>query len=201
MSSIPPPGPPQDWQPGGQPPMGQQPPPPPIGYQPAPMPQGMPGQSVMPASAYASWGQRFAAYLLNALPIFAIYVVGVILAGILGRIVGILGGLVLLVTWLAALGVAFYTFYLEGEGQSPGKAIMGIRVISEQTGSKIGGGMGIGRMFVHMVDSLACYVGWLFPLWDSKRQTFADKILHTIVVPGPKEDFATAYKRLIPKFG
>jgi uncharacterized RDD family membrane protein YckC len=139
-----------------------------------------------------------AAYLLNALPGFAIYVVGIILATVLGKIAGVLGGLVLLATWLAALATAFYTFYLEGEGQSPGKAIMGIRVINEQTGNKIGGGMGIARQFVHMVDALPCYIGFLLPLWDAKRQTFADKILNTVVVPGPKAEFMDAYKKLIP---
>jgi len=25
--------------------------------------------------------------------------------------------------------------------------------------------------------------GWLFPIWDAKRQTFADKIISTVVVP------------------
>jgi uncharacterized RDD family membrane protein YckC len=154
----------------------------------------------MPAVAsgsYASWGQRVAAALLNALPGIAIYIVGGIVATILGKIAGVLGGLALLVTWLAAVATAFYTYYLEGEGQSPGKAIMGIRVINEQTGNKIGGGMGIARQFVHIVDS-PCLIGYLFPLWDAKRQTFADKILNTVVVPGPKAEFMDAYKKLIP---
>jgi uncharacterized RDD family membrane protein YckC len=165
------------------------------------MQQGMPGQPAMTASAYASWGQRFAAYLINVIPILAIYIVGFILSAILGKIAGILGGLALLVTWLAAMAAAFYSLYLDGEGQSPGKAVMGIRVISEQTGRNIGGGMGIARQFVHVLDALPCYVGFLFPLWDAKRQTFADKVLNTVVVPGPKEDMATAFKRLIPKNG
>jgi hypothetical protein len=25
--------------------------------------------------------------------------------------------------------------------------------------------------------------GWLFPIWDAKRQTFADKIISTVVIP------------------
>ena len=155
----------------------------------------------MPVSAhgsYASWGQRFAAYVLNILPGIAIYIVGGIVAVILGKIAGVLGGLALLLTWLAAIATSFYILYLEGEGQSPGKAIMGIRVINEQTGDKIGGGMGIARQFVHVIDALPCYIGFLFPLWDAKRQTFADKILHTVVVPGPKAEFMDAYKKLIP---
>ena len=33
-------------------------------------------------------------------------------------------------------------------------------------------------------STAACYLGWLFQIWDRpKRQTFADKIMHTIVVP------------------
>jgi hypothetical protein len=36
------------------------------------------------------------------------------------------------------------------------------------------------------LDSLACYVGWLWPIWDSKRQTFADKIMKTVVVRQPR---------------
>jgi uncharacterized RDD family membrane protein YckC len=188
MSSVPPPPP--------------GPPGPPPGYQPPPPGQpGVPGHGVMPANAYASWGQRFAAYLLNALPGIAIYIVGFILAGILGLIADVLGGLMILVTVLAAVAATFYIYFLDGQSQSPGKAIMGIRVINEQTGQPIGGGMGIGRVFVHIVDSIPCYIGWLFPLWDAKRQTFADKILNTVVVPGPKAEFMDAYKKLIPTKG
>lgn len=33
------------------------------------------------------------------------------------------------------------------------------------------------------MDSLACIIGWLFPVRDAKRQTFADKILGTVVIP------------------
>jgi hypothetical protein len=33
------------------------------------------------------------------------------------------------------------------------------------------------------VDTIICYIGWLFPLWDAKRQTIADKIMSTVCVP------------------
>jgi hypothetical protein len=32
-------------------------------------------------------------------------------------------------------------------------------------------------------DELICYVSWLFPLWDAKRQTLVDKIVKTMVIP------------------
>ncbi len=43
-------------------------------------------------------------------------------------------------------------------------------------------GAAIGRAFVHIVDSIPCDIGYLWPLWDSKNQTFADKIMGTVVV-------------------
>ena len=40
------------------------------------------------------------------------------------------------------------------------------------------------RDLVHILDGVA-YVGYLWPLWDDKRQTFADKIMRTIVIDLP----------------
>jgi uncharacterized RDD family membrane protein YckC len=58
----------------------------------------------------------------------------------------------------------------------------GTRLIHQQTGQPIGGGAGIGRAFVHILDGIPCYLGYLWPLWDAKKQTFADKIMSTVVV-------------------
>ncbi len=50
--------------------------------------------------------------------------------------------------------------------------------------------MGVVRTIAHIVDSIICYIGWLFPLWDAQRQTLADKIVKTVVLTGqPKETF------------
>jgi hypothetical protein len=58
----------------------------------------------------------------------------------------------------------------------------GTKLVSATTGQSIGGGMGFGRAVVHILDGLPCYLGYLWPLWDSKRQTFADKIIGTYVL-------------------
>ena len=58
----------------------------------------------------------------------------------------------------------------------------GVKLVKEVTGQPIGMGMAFVRDLAHIVDSLICYVGWLFPLWDAKRQTLADKMLGTVVV-------------------
>ena len=35
-----------------------------------------------------------------------------------------------------------------------------------------------------MPNRLICFLGWLLPLVDAKRQTIADKVLNTYVVAG-----------------
>ena len=86
--------------------------------------------------------------------------------------------------YLAALAFWLYNrCVLAGRGQSLGKRAMKIKLVSEETGEPIGTLMAFVRDICHILDSLACYIGWLFPLWDAKRQTFADKIMRTVVVP------------------
>jgi uncharacterized RDD family membrane protein YckC len=57
-----------------------------------------------------------------------------------------------------------------------------VKLIKEETGQPIGGGMGIARYFVHILDSLPLYLGWLAPLVTAKKQTIADMVLGTVVI-------------------
>ena len=142
-----------------------QPPPPPQFGQPAATPQWT-------GPPLASWGQRAAAALID-------YIGPGIVIGIIFRISTALG----LILDLAFLAFVIWNLVQQGNtGQTVGKKQMGIRLLREQDGQVVGPGLSIGRAFVHIVDSLPCYIGWLFPLWDAKRQTLADKILHTVVV-------------------
>jgi uncharacterized RDD family membrane protein YckC len=58
-----------------------------------------------------------------------------------------------------------------------------MKLVSEQTGQPIGALNAFLRDICHFVDGIICYVGFLFPLWDAKRQTLADKIMKTVVIP------------------
>ena len=139
----------------------------------------------------AEWGQRVVAYLLDAASILVIIIVGIIISVILGAVSNTLGFLVGLIVYAFAVVAGLYLGYLNGAtGQSPGKALTGLKVISEETGQVIGGGMGIVRQIAHFLDSVICYIGWFFPLWDPKKQTIADKVMKTVVVTGaPKKPF------------
>lgn len=160
-------------------------PPAPPGAPPTGAPAGGPGSAGAPGAPgqLAEWPQRVAATLLDFIPLFV--------AGVFFSISSTLGTLL----YLVALAWILYQSYLNGEtGQSFGKRVIGIKIIGEQTGQPIGGGMGIARYFIHFVDSI-CLIGYLFPLWDPKKQTFTDKILTTVVVAGiPKQEIGDAIK-------
>ena len=130
----------------------------------------------------ASWGDRVVATLIDAVAVLAGYIVVWILAAIIGVISDALGTLVLVLGYLVLSVYSFYLGYLEGEtGQSPGKAITGLKVVRSTDGQLIGGGMGIVRKLAHVLDSI-CLIGYLFPLFDPMKQTFADKIMTTVVL-------------------
>ena len=71
-------------------------------------------------------------------------------------------------------------------GYTIGRGVAGCKLVKESTGETIGMGMAFVRDIAHIVDSIICYVGWLFPLWDNKRQTIADKIMSTVVLAQPQ---------------
>ena len=66
-------------------------------------------------------------------------------------------------------------------GQSLGKSVAGIRLVSASTGGPVGATAALGRERAHIWDWLIS-IGFLWPLWDAKGQTFADKISGTVVV-------------------
>ena len=127
------------------------------------------------ASPYASWLQRVGAYLIDVAPI-------VILEIIFSRVL-VLYVLIL----IASLGWTIYNrWYQAGTtGQSLGKKVLKLRLVSEETGQPIGMLMAFVRVICHIIDSVICFIGYLFPLWDAKRQTIADKIVKTVVIPAP----------------
>ena len=71
--------------------------------------------------------------------------------------------------------------YRQGrKGSTIGKRMLKFQVVREKNGQPIGFFRSIARQFAHIVDSAILYIGYLFPLWDPKRQTLADKIMGTV---------------------
>jgi|CXWL01.1.fsa_nt_gi uncharacterized RDD family membrane protein YckC len=149
--------------------------------------------------SYASWGARVGGYILNGL--------SAVLFGLPAMISFFAGpreyqectiddepGLCKLPTssgWaifavLAAVGViAFFVMYFRGvgsKGQFWGHRAAGVRIVDANTGGPIGFWKAVLRQFLHALDGSLCGLGFLWPLWDAKKQTFADKIVGTVSI-------------------
>ncbi len=145
-------------------------------------PMGAPGMGGMPP--LANWGQRVGAYLLDLLimlgPFYAL--MGLVAAVGDSEDPGALGVLPIL-GFIYLVFMLFFQVHKEGKtGQTIGKKVLGISLHREADGSTLGFGMAFVRKLAHFLDSAACYLGWLWPLWDEKNQTFADKVCSTVVI-------------------
>ena len=178
----------------GQPTVGTAPghPPGPVGYG----PQAHPAGYALPLRTdYAVWGKRVGAMLIDYIPTYVgliIFCVGYVLwivsiAQSTGSTVDLTGGAVPMIVGTAIMlagmvWTVYNRWFVAGRtGQSLGKRVTHIKLLSELTDAPIGPMNAFIRDLVHILDGFA-YVGYLWPLWDEKRQTFADKIMRTIVV-------------------
>jgi uncharacterized RDD family membrane protein YckC len=180
--------------------MADPPPPPPMGTGYPPPAQPVQG---LPTEAYTSWFTRVMAWLVDSIPIFVLQGIGyALLLGTqetacitdiseyrLGEscptVASTLGQLSVAITSILVLAYVIWNYgYRQGTtGSSIGKSLLKFKVVSEKTGQPIGFGMSIVRQLAHIIDAAICYIGYLFPLWDAKRQTIADKLISTVCLP------------------
>ena len=164
------------------------------------VPAGGPGYAA--PIPFASWIQRVGGYIIDmlvALPGYAVIMIGAFMmpaamtttvdangqidtgtnSGVTGAALG-----VMLIGYILVFALLIWNRYFRmgRTGWSLGKQALGIRLLAERTGQPMGAGMAFVRDLAHVLDSLACYIGWLWPLWDQKRQTFADKLCSTVVI-------------------
>lgn len=154
-----------------------QPPPPPsqVPQSQVPQPPGAPAPSGnIPRGPRATFWIRFVAALADGLLLGLVF--NVVIAAILGRGAGQTLGFV--------FGIAYY-IYLEGSpsGQTIGKKLMNIRVISFSTGGRAGYGAATIRYFARWLSALPLLLGYFWMLWDDEKQTWHDKLSTTVVVP------------------
>lgn len=153
-------------------------------------------QSHAPVYPYAPWSRRVGAYLIDFAPSllaqipfyigYFLWLSEALQAANLGSDVLPTAGIGWMVVGgvltLAAIGWQIYNRWLTAgrTGQSLGKRVLKLHLLAEETGQPIGPLNAFLRDLVHVLDGIA-YVGYLWPLWDDKRQTFADKLMKTVV--------------------
>jgi uncharacterized RDD family membrane protein YckC len=178
------------------------PPPPPSAGGYAPPPPG-PAIRALPTESYTPWVTRVLAFIIDNIPAAVVLGIGALIQALTTQqscVTDItqynvnqycasqpsgIGMLAFWFGWLVTIAYLVWNYgYRQGTtGSSLGKSVMKFKVVSETTGEPIGFGMSVVRQLAHFVDAVICYVGFLFPLWDAKRQTLADKIMTTVCLP------------------
>ena len=122
------------------------------------------------AIEYAGFWRRFGGFLID----------GIILAGI-----GAITGLVLSSNASSLIGLVIGISYyvgLNANGGTLGKQIVGLRLQDARTGENIGYPRALIRYIVAIASALALLIGYLWCIWDGKKQTWQDKAAGSVVV-------------------
>jgi Mce-associated membrane protein len=141
------------------------------------------------AGSPASWGARAGAFLVDVVAGVATIATMALLwqtAPARSTLWWIFAALIALIIALMAVNRLLMPTIT---GWSLGRALFGIAV-RKHDGSAVGVLRLLGRDLAHLVDTAALLLGWLWPLWDRRRRTFADLLLRTEVhkVDRPKRD-------------
>ncbi|MEL4357470.1 MULTISPECIES: RDD family protein [unclassified Luteococcus] len=166
-----------------------------------PMPQEPYAQPTYGQQAYAQpyggatltpWIKRVGSHIIDILPMAILQRIAEPMMGTskydfeTGELIDIAGTNPTMGWILTVLAWAWFFYNMvwrDGKtGVSVGRQVVGTKLVSEATGQPIGPLKAFLRQLAHLVDAIICMVGFLFPLWDAKRQTIADKIVNTLVI-------------------
>ena len=157
----------------------QNPPPsqPPIGGQPPMMPPYGGGGAMAAPGNLASPGMRIVGGLID---VVILIVVGAIISTIL-KDVRLLAGLIIIV-----VDVAYFGYFWSSRGASIGMMPFGFKVRDMATGQYPTMGKAALRGFIWTLEygftiCIIGAIGWLWMLWDPKKQAIHDKVAGTIV--------------------
>lgn len=134
---------------------------------------------VGPSLAYARVGTRFVAAIIDAM---IIILAGFLVSLLIRRVLGI--SVSDTARWsLSIVGSVYGVYFIGRKGQTPGKKAMRIKVVEAVTGQA----PGYARAFLREVvgkslSSLVLELGYLWAIWDKKKQAWHDKITGTVVV-------------------
>jgi uncharacterized RDD family membrane protein YckC len=174
---------------------------------PPPPPQSLPPTSYpapqtsgwTPGLTYGGFWIRLVARLVDAvilgIPITLVLVGLLVAAGAVGSAAssgnqnaqsatGLVFGGIFIVFYLLILVVTIgYQIYFWGtSGSTPGMRLFRLRVVDAVSGGPIGFSRATIRWLMTLVNTWACYIGWIWVAFDPRKQGWHDKVANTVVV-------------------
>ena len=100
--------------------------------------------------------------------------------GAAGAVLG--GAFILLYLFFLVVTVGYWIYYWGSSGATFGMRLLHLRVIDANTGGPIGYGRAAARFLMSIVNSWACYLGWIWVAIDPRKQGWHDKVANSVVI-------------------
>jgi len=99
-------------------------------------------------------------------------------AGALPLVFGLLGFMILVDF---ALGFAYEVYFVSTRGATPGKMILGLKIIRSD-GGPLSVGQAVGRYFAYLLDGFTMLIGFIIAGFDEQKRSLHDRICDTRVI-------------------
>ena len=137
------------------------------------------------------WIRAIARMIDNTITSIAAYIFQIpllIVIATMGRqgqpnISAVLGTAAIAVVLSLAAAAYYEAWFLVNKGATPGKMILGLKVIRAR-GGKFTWSLAIGRYFAYTMSGLLLYFGYIMAAWDEEKRSLHDRICDTRVVTG-----------------
>jgi uncharacterized RDD family membrane protein YckC len=128
-------------------------------------------QQVNAETVSADFVTRLIAWIIDAVIVgVPIFILAMILPMFLAYAIGLVAG------------VGYAVYFWTSTGATLGKQVMGLKVVSSETGQLLDTQGAIIRYVCYIISGLPLYLGYLWALWDPNHDTWHDKLAKTKVI-------------------
>jgi uncharacterized RDD family membrane protein YckC len=93
------------------------------------------------------------------------------------------GGVFILLYLIAlVVQVGYWIYFWGSSGATLGMRLLHLRVVDANTGATIGYARATVRFLMSIVNTWACYIGWIWVAFDQRKQGWHDKVANSVVL-------------------
>jgi uncharacterized RDD family membrane protein YckC len=92
------------------------------------------------------------------------------------------GVFILLYLLVLVVQIGYWIYFWGSSGQTLGMRLLHLKVVDANTGGPIGYARATVRFLMSIVNTWACYIGWIWVAFDPRKQGWHDKVANSVVL-------------------
>src|SRR3989344_9050677 len=136
---------------------------------------------------YAGFWRRFLATFLDGIILMVVNLLIGVVTGLVLGLTGVDSNSTVYIMVMSVINIlnylvmfSYYVYFIGSRGQTVGKMIMGIKVMKFDGSNPSYVSAFLREVVGKLLSSIVLLLGYLWMLWDSKKQTWHDKIAGTV---------------------